>query len=151
MEIVTELKALDLKLRPLLDRKAALEAERDVLWPPELPAPAQLNQTSREVAEAAVQAVEAMAPLVVRSRGAIRMDGPTAQPRVLAYVETRPGEWLKARQICEGMGLNLVLIQAVRASLDRLVRAGSIRKNEAGAFRLASNRPIERSGTEATR
>lgn len=159
IEIVAELHKLEAQLRPLLDRKAALEAERDALWPAQLPAPAQLTREQQrerlreqhvdapvsEAGEAsddselfadAVQGLSNMEgvtqAVVLRRR---RSDGPTAARRVLAFMQEHPGEWLRARQVCEGMKLDLSLIQAVRASLERL--SPTVQKNEQGEFRLA--------------
>lgn len=156
IEIISELSAVEAKLKPLLDRKAALEAERDALWPPALPAPAQLtgeHDLAAEVSSAASKASrafeelrkrhvqetiarEVVANAMAQHRGAIRSDGPTARRHVLAFMMKRPGEWLKARQVAVGMGLDPLISQAVRASLERLIASGSVEKNDDGEYRL---------------
>ncbi|MBI4021009.1 MAG: hypothetical protein HY369_02090 [Candidatus Aenigmarchaeota archaeon] len=55
-------------------------------------------------------------------------DRVTAGPKVLAYMQQHPGEWLRAAEITEGMGLAEDRRGAIGASLSRLADAEHLNK-----------------------
>lgn len=146
IEIVAELSALDVQLKPLLDRKASLEAERDAIWPDgeSVPTREEKREEMRKRHVAKVNGDDTSEPrlgiplALMRDGKRYRLvDGVTAGPRVLAFLKDHAGEWLKAKDVCAGMGLDRGHIPAVRSSLDRLVVGKCVQKNEDGEFRLA--------------
>lgn len=67
---------------------------------------------------------------------------PSAGPRVLAFMQSHPDKWLKARDVTEGMGYDAAEhMAAIRASLTRLAGRGQIEKSREGAFRWQQTQP----------
>lgn len=97
---------------------------------PEIGDSARVGNTLHRLAEAGdIERVERGEYRMLRSATATPItSGSGTSTQVVAYLQQRPGEWLRAVQITTGMGLGDERKPAVAAALARLARSGQISK-----------------------